>query len=84
MNASINPIATALFSMCSAMAGASDPVRRTHALEAPRLPANMWAADLEGYQPTADDQAYWADNLAPEAELAPLLDSTATPIRDPF
>jgi len=37
-------------------------------------PANMWAADLEGYTPTADDKAYWRDQaLGPQLrDILPL------------
>jgi hypothetical protein len=40
----------------------------------PEMPANMWAAELEGYTPTEEDQAWWADQLAPESALGPTID----------
>ncbi len=43
-------------------------------IEEPRAdrPANMWAADLEGYTPTADDRRAWRQE-ALEPQLLDLL-----------
>lgn len=38
----------------------------------PSLPANQWAAELEGYEPTEEDRETWRDNVSPERELGPL------------
>jgi len=37
------------------------------------LPDNMWAADLDGYQPTDADRGRWSDNASPARELDPLV-----------
>jgi hypothetical protein len=38
-----------------------------------RGPASIWAADLDGVEPTDDDRARWAEEAAPDRELDPLL-----------